>query len=1506
MSNTLLTNVITSITNSYISSNDYGVSLVNIPDFDYNEYVKGLNNERKISVFFLGFSDEGINNLIECLPPQNDLLSYDFSAEAAEESRNTGDESVFRVLIIKRVESEKISSLRWFPAISLETIYKKSCDMVKKQLADSNSVIEALISALKLKSIREILSFERVLDYFESLLGASADELPSIVKNDFYKLGLCSDSAIATSIQTKDAFVEEIKRNHLVVERISNLEQAERQGITNYYAKNNEDTITPRLILSFYNTKNIELLSKMDLDSVEKCLKTAKGNTKPPKGKKQTISPTNLAAQLVFDGNDSQIKEVIDQVSQALEQRTSNKSERIDVPVNNINMQIKTEPVTEKIAEQIISEDCYGCEIFTDVLSPDEAIRDLDKFEKIDLSKDYLDTIWSDLERISVLIPDGESISSSLKAFLDARKSIASYSVRLQDVPMLQVLAHYKDFDNYLKAYEQLLNAINHDFPRIMAIAASNAKKIANILISLDYVFVIGKNFHAIPTPLNPLYLWKYIELAKEIISSKGLNEDEIGHLSDDDKEFILRKAEDIPDPLSVMLLPSTITGNSGMYLPLAGRIGLIPVYSNIPQVNQSESGMESLKQAIIRYLCLYPHAGMMMKISIIDPPSVESVVAMLKSLNKDREFNINGIEVNIFHTKEVSESWIEINDGSLNDGMLGKYKGKRSLNFRLNISSKKKSYEKIISESSQEQHITVIFDPNEIRVETQQNNKYVHIHPLCVPKIYNYNPIEDNIEIMPTNEGSVFSVYSNILEKLNDHPSTFSHTGTVFNTPLRKETYDSFLRGSDWLIILDQSLKSWDISLRAASEKLFYRESDYRSMGIYSNNCVKFIKGYDSLIKQMGNFIPSSDGVKDVIDAIRSVNDDGLLSIVSHSTNRIFDENHGKGSLGLAISSIRYLKCNPGSILVGLDTQLAREWLSERGEGILPDLIGINIIDGVTASIDIIEVKTYSGQEGAFSINSDGRIEGHAVEQASVLVSLIKEMFGKEEKVTTVSRREILRQQVFESIFNADIDSTKKKEFTEIFNSLFAGEYNFSVKSNIYYVDFNDTRSSVKTYYGTGNHSTDEYCLTIIGSDEIQKIIQHSFDPDSFGETDNSNREPNEYIDIELQSDDNTRESYDNSETESNTSSEYESVSDEQLKRIKEKCSKVNKVLRDYGVSAYPIDEDSVLEAARFTRFPVKLKPGETINSLVKNKKNLEIQLEANGEILIDHIRGTNLVAVDVPFADSGKVLKLLDYLELLNDSKGYLDVIAGQKPDGKFEILDISTTPHMLVAGTTGSGKTVFLHSIIVSLLKQYGPKDLQMLIVDPKQTDFTFFEDIPHLYGNHVIIDSDEALEMLQKINNEDKEERTAKLRACKCVNIESYNEKNPNNKMSRLVVIIDEYSDLIQAAEIQGNRKDFENNLCRLLQRVRNLGIHFIIATQRPAASIVTGALKANMPFRVSFKLPSHTDSQTILDMSGAEDLLGKGDMLMRTESDTIRMQGVYITGDELEEFVAGIS
>ena len=427
MSRMLLTNVAVNLVNKYVASQEYGVSLINIPDFDYGAFSSKLIDKKAIAIFFLGFTEEATEQLQVTLPVLENV-QYSFSVEEAEESRNTGDETIFRVLIIKRTELEKISSLRWFPEISLEKVYTRSCDFVKKELKNTNAVIEALLQALRCKPVRTLLSFERVIDYLELLLASPADILPDTVCMNFYKLGLLADKKLVSRNPDKDAFVARIKRNHAIVERIGNLEQAERQSITNYYSRSSSNKAVPRFILSYYKTKNVKFLKQMDLEDIESCLKAVKERPTPPRPQKNpVVKPTTLAAQLVFDETPEKIDDALAQIGQSLHERTNpRKSERIDIDVNGTKLQIKTEPLTEKVAEELTTDDDLGGVIHADVDSPDEAIKDYEKYEFVPFKKNYLDAVRNDLQRISALVSDGEQISHYLDKFLAARDAIVS------------------------------------------------------------------------------------------------------------------------------------------------------------------------------------------------------------------------------------------------------------------------------------------------------------------------------------------------------------------------------------------------------------------------------------------------------------------------------------------------------------------------------------------------------------------------------------------------------------------------------------------------------------------------------------------------------------------------------------------------------------------------------------------------------------------------------------------------------------------------------------------------------------------------------------------------------------------------------------------------------------------------------------------------------------------------------------------------------------------------
>ncbi len=343
---------------------------------------------------------------------------------------------------------------------------------------------------------------------------------------------------------------------------------------------------------------------------------------------------------------------------------------------------------------------------------------------------------------------------------------------------------------------------------------------------------------------------------------------------------------------------------------------------------------------------------------------------------------------------------------------------------------------------------------------------------------------------------------------------------------------------------------------------------------------------------------------------------------------------------------------------------------------------------------------------------------------------------------------------------------------------------------------------------------------------------------------------------------------------------------------------------LRDYNIQVYSINPEEASVGPSVVRFKVRLRPGEKLNRLQAIATDLQRELSLTDPPLIDNVRGTNFVGIDLPHPQP-ETLPLSPALdELPPASVGRLPFLVGKTTAGQVVTADLADLPHLLVAGSTGSGKTIFLYSLLLSLIHLHGPESLTLLLIDPKQTDFVYFDGLPHLLGKQTVIEAKAAIDWLSQLTTETLEACSQQLRAAYCRDIHDYNAQHPTMPLAPLVVIIDEYADLIQVLDKIG-RQEFERQLVRLAQRARNVGIHLVIATQRPSADIVTSNLKANLPARVAFRLPSHHDSMTILDRAGAENLLGRGDMFFVHPPTVERLQGFFIDSNEIRRYLERI-
>ena len=358
--------------------------------------------------------------------------------------------------------------------------------------------------------------------------------------------------------------------------------------------------------------------------------------------------------------------------------------------------------------------------------------------------------------------------------------------------------------------------------------------------------------------------------------------------------------------------------------------------------------------------------------------------------------------------------------------------------------------------------------------------------------------------------------------------------------------------------------------------------------------------------------------------------------------------------------------------------------------------------------------------------------------------------------------------------------------------------------------------------------------------------------------------------------------------------------------KALTDVAAKLQKTLYSFGVSA---KVENVSVGPAITRYELKPAEGVRVSKIANLADDIALNLAAETIRIEAPIPGKQAVGIEVPNAEK-EMVHLRDVLESDNfqTAKSKLSVALGKDVAGNTMIADIAKMPHVLIAGATGSGKSVCINTIITSIIYNSKPSEVKLLMVDPKIVELSVYNGIPHLLIP-VVTDPKKAAGALAWAVQE-MENRYSVFAAKGVRDLKGYNaavekenkdkeEGEKIGKLPQIVIIIDELADLMMVAA-----KDVEDAICRLAQKARAAGMHLVIATQRPSVDVITGIIKANVPSRIAFAVSSQVDSRTILDMAGAEKLLGKGDMLFYPSGSPkpTRVQGAFVSDDEVEKIV----
>ena len=339
--------------------------------------------------------------------------------------------------------------------------------------------------------------------------------------------------------------------------------------------------------------------------------------------------------------------------------------------------------------------------------------------------------------------------------------------------------------------------------------------------------------------------------------------------------------------------------------------------------------------------------------------------------------------------------------------------------------------------------------------------------------------------------------------------------------------------------------------------------------------------------------------------------------------------------------------------------------------------------------------------------------------------------------------------------------------------------------------------------------------------------------------------------------------------------------------------------------MSDFKDELNNVIVGSRVYRYYFRLEKGSNLDTLINQLDDIGREIKRSG-LIVSSMENTDRIILDIPRLNIDPV----DFKSIINKlpnvvSPEQLYFPIGREPDGNDVFKDLSEMPHLLIGGSTGSGKTVFLHSMLCSMLKTHpNPDDLKLIISSAGIEDFVYFENIPHLLNGKLITTAKEAVEVIKTIVNDEFEARAEILISLKAKNIIEYNQKS-NIKLPPIVIIIDEFADIADQLSNKKEREEFYTVVRRIVQIGRKRGIHMVLCTQRPSANLVPTDIKAQLTGRLALRVTDAISSRMIIDETGAQNLQKHGDLIYKSSDGKIRAQGYNISSDEVEEILLSL-
>ena len=1471
-----------------------------------------------------------------------DEATLGFDASHAVDNRNTADGVATKVALVWKHEP-RLHSLteRGYARVGTDDLAAEVARLGVERV--SNRPQKNFWRALSEADMAASVGLDRMSRFFVTV-GLAGGEGNRTIRDGLPEIGLFEDSEMLTSRYSEvGSITDRLVRNRSLVERFLRGEPRDRQGAASNLraADAGDEEVLGRVHHAFVSAARTgaHAFHAIDLQDAERLLRGPRkevsksdlsppneviedgGNgphlpePPPPEGPQEFDEPGAAALEMVMGGEAEDLEELVASLEEVL---NGDKVEKDVVDVGDAVVNFSPDPRAGVLARVAFTEERFGGVLR--IHGPlDDGVREIGRhlgaFEALDMVD--VGEIRGILRKAEALVPDFEG-GALLDGYLNLREGLIANLTLLASTPLAAMLGRaslMEAVDQACSAYRRLLAHLSERYADLSKLSPEGGRKVCDAVLSLDVVVIEGEDETvALAGAASPLVLWKYLELAR-FIREEGpsLTEEDAGLLADE--------LDNLPEPLTTLTAPRLVPvgplGYSGH------RIGSMPVYRE-SSVDTSDVSAPSIRRAAAKLVALYPPARRFLRVLVVDPVSLTHATSALRDLVA--EGRVERVSLTVARTRRGRDPLAEAKVSGLD--ALHESGALEMEEVRV------ESMEELASRLAvRPAHLVVLSGERERNVDSVERER-TKLHPLSIPHKLYADPLTDRVSLRPRSlrpeqnvEQHPYGLYQDLITAMSGN----DRERTTFET--RRVTLDTIrplVPYCQVLVVAGVPEEEEDLDLiRLAQGSGTHGDTTFTAHG------QRIFKGIDGLLREM-NYDPTEEGIKKLVDRVEEMSGDGVFATVSDKGDGGFSRTALRGLLGLAVALDWYRSVASGErhLVVSTDSYLAQQWLRMRPDGKRTDLLGFREDSKGEIHVDVIEVKSYEST----SDTDGGVLSSNAAAQLRSVGDLLGQMLDGRGNILMDRRREILRRQIFlESLLvKKDLDT----KWVNIVNDVLDGERSASV--NLFLVELALERNIEPEWktFGKPAHGERPIQRLRMGEDviqghlggigrrapelpEIQPVETGSSavdERDGGGQSVEANPTaptasdygpPPDYAPPPISALSSSPDpalqegpSPSGPQEDPRGDGESEAVpnlgyapSPSEWREIEQGAKRLYKALRDLGVGvAGEVDPTEADVGPSVIRYKVRLRPGERTSAVQGRARDIMREIAAEKEPIIDVLPNTNFVYVDLP-RPQRQPAYLRPLLEDPTPTTGRLVCPIGVTPGGEVVEVDIAALPHMLVAGSTGSGKTIFLYSLIVGLCARYRPEELTLILIDPKQTDFVYFDDMPHLHGQGVIVDPEEAVGTLRRLLDVELEQRTIRLKEAKARDITSYNERHPASPIPSIVVVIDEFADLADVMD-GSERDEFDSSLRRLAQRARNVGIHLILATQRPTTGIVNGTIKANLPCRVSFRLASHVDSQTILGKPGAEKLLGNGDMIFDWNGDTMRLQGFFVPEGEL--------